>query len=531
MKSLLIDETTTLGVLLDRAVEAHEHAEFLMDDTATITYRDFRERVMGHAAFYARSGAEPGDRVASMVDNSIDAVVAMFAAFCAHCIYVPLNTALRGESLAHQLALTSPRVLTIGGGLLDRLKPLSGPSRPPVIISRDDADSDDLLSSGAVRVSEAQDQARLAPTVEANAGDAACLMFTGGTTGPAKACTLSHRYLLNSVLSSRHGREPEDPAYTCLPLYHLNATAATILTMALGSRITIAKRFSVSRFWPDIERSEATYTNLLGTMAALVASAPDSPAMVRCRGQLKHFRSTPFPPDVQQVFRERFQVADVKSVSSYGMTETGALTVGSEGMPVESAGVPSDSWEVQVVDDEDQPVPVGRSGEIVGRPRRPGVMFDGYWGQPEKTLEVTRNLWFHTGDIGRFDENGFLYFVDRKKDYIRRRGENISCFEVEAPFRRHPDVIDVAAYGVESELGEEDVQISVVVADGSDIAPQRLLEWSVSKLPYFAVPRYVQFVGSLPTSEVGRVLKRQLKANAAAGRWDRESIGMRFERR
>jgi crotonobetaine/carnitine-CoA ligase len=187
---------------------------------------------------------------------------------------------------------------------------------------------------------------------------------------------------------------------------------------------------------------------------------------------------------------------------------------------------------VRLVDDDDVEVPVGEIGEIVCRPTGPNLMFAGYWRRPEETVAVLQNLWFHTGDLGRLDEDGFLFFVDRKKDYLRRRGENISSFEMERTYHGHPAIKDVAVHSVASDVGEDDVKVTAVLQSDVALTEAELCEWSVERVPYFAVPRYIEFRDDLPRNPVGRVLKYQLRDDGVTvTTWDREAAGVTFERR
>jgi crotonobetaine/carnitine-CoA ligase len=189
-------------------------------------------------------------------------------------------------------------------------------------------------------------------------------------------------------------------------------------------------------------------------------------------------------------------------------------------------------FEVRLVDDDDTDVAVGEIGEIVCRPNGPNLMFAGYWRRPEATLSVFQNLWFHTGDLARLDDDGFLYFVDRKKDYLRRRGENISSFELERTFVAHESVKDVAVHAVPSEQGEDDVKVTAVLQEGATLTEEHLCRWAVERVPYFALPRYIEFRDDLPRNPVGRVLKYQLRDDGVtATTWDREAAGFEFERR
>jgi crotonobetaine/carnitine-CoA ligase len=189
-------------------------------------------------------------------------------------------------------------------------------------------------------------------------------------------------------------------------------------------------------------------------------------------------------------------------------------------------------FEVKLVDDDDNDVPVGEVGEIVCRPRGPNLMFAGYWNRPDATVEATRNLWFHTGDLARLDEDGYAYFVDRKKDTLRRRGENISSFEMEKVLYGHEAVKDAAVHAVPSPVGEDDVKVTVVLQDGAALTEEELCRWVAERVPFFAIPRYVEFRADLPRNPVGRVLKYALRAEGAtAATWDREAAGVVFERK
>jgi carnitine-CoA ligase len=199
----------------------------------------------------------------------------------------------------------------------------------------------------------------------------------------------------------------------------------------------------------------------------------------------------------------------------------------------DAAGKINDEYfDVRIFDDDDVELPRGRDGEVVLRPKRPHVMFEGYWGRPEVTVETSRNWWYHTGDIGRIDEDDYLYFVDRKADYLRRRGENISSFEVESVLMSHGELADVAVHAVPSQLTEDDLKVTATRTAGSELQPQELFEWCVARLPYFVLPRYIEFRAELPRSPVGRVLKRELRDEGVTPTtWDAEVAGVTYEKR
>jgi crotonobetaine/carnitine-CoA ligase len=243
-------------------------------------------------------------------------------------------------------------------------------------------------------------------------------------------------------------------------------------------------------------------------------------------------RGSPFPPELQETWRRRFGIKYTGS-NTYGLTEAARVTSLPDGeeAPLGSSGRVNEDFDVRIVDDNDNEAPPGTSGEIVIRPRHPNIMFDGYWNRPEETLKIMRNLWLHSGDIGKIDEAGFFYFIDRKKDYLRRRGENISSYELENSIKLHPSVKDVAVHAVLAE-SEDEVKATVVLVEGATISHEEFCRWCAERVPYFAVPRYFEFRADLPRNPVGRVLKYQLRdEGCTADTWDREVANFELEKR
>jgi carnitine-CoA ligase len=233
------------------------------------------------------------------------------------------------------------------------------------------------------------------------------------------------------------------------------------------------------------------------------------------------------------LIRERFAVQTFSG--AYGVTEASLISwqpPGVQNRP-DAAGVINDEYfDTRIFDDDDNEQPPGTEGEIVVRPKRPHVMFEGYWGRPEATVGTSRNWWYHTGDVGRIDDDGFLSFVDRKADYLRRRGENISSFEVERILIGHGSLADVAVHAVPSQLTEDDLKLTATVKEGASLTEEELFRWCIDQLPYFALPRYIEFRAELPRSPVGRVLKRELRSEGVtASTWDAEAAGITYEKR
>jgi crotonobetaine/carnitine-CoA ligase len=389
---------------------------------------------------------------------------------------------------------------------------------------------DDLMSAGL-----APPSSRIRPS------DLGTFIYTGGTTGLSKGCMLSHNYhgVLAHQIGICWGRSAEDVVWTPLPLYHFNAlTTVVVGTLLHGGRGAIYKKFSVSQFWPEMNRIGGTITSTLGTMAYLLAHDVDRPEMPKsgnpsANTTLRLLAAAPLPPEVDDVLKTRFGISTFSG--AYGVTEASLVSwqlPGRANRPNAAGVVNEDYFDVRIFDDDDNEVPPGIEGEIVLRPKKPHVMFEGYWGRPEVTVESSRNWWYHTGDIGRIDEDRYLYFVDRKADYLRRRGENIASFEVERILMSHGALADVAVHAVPSQLTEDDLKVTAILKEGAQLDEEALFRWCIDRLPYFALPRYIELRGSLPRSPVGRVLKRELRAEGATpSTWDAEAAGIHYEKR
>jgi carnitine-CoA ligase len=486
-------------------------------------------------------GVEPGDRVATLIENSPAAMLSWWGAVLAGAVAVPINTAYKGEYLRHQLQDSGSRVLIVEASLVERAE--------PVVPRVEGLDHVVVVGGGAGTMAGARVHgwddvlagAYIPPPPAVRPSSLATFVYTGGTTGPSKGCMLSHRY--HEVLARQIGicwhRTAEDVVWTPLPMFHFNAIVTAILgPLIYGGRAAIERRFSVSSFWPEMNRTGATVTSTLGTMAYLLAHDVDRPEMPgsgapEANTSLRLIGAVPLPVEVDSILRQRFGVATFSG--AYGTTEASLVSwqpPGVENKP-NAAGVINDQhFDVRVFDDDDHELARGTEGEIVIRPLRPHTMFEGYWGRPEATVEASRNWWYHTGDVGRIDEDGYLFFVDRKADYLRRRGENISSFEVERVLMSHGALADVTVHAVPSPLTEDDLKVTATLKEGAAVTEEALFRWCVDHLPYFALPRYIEFRAELPRSPVGRVLKRDLRAEGVTPvTWDAEAAGITYERR
>lgn len=528
----------TVNAALRRAAAMFGDRPFLDVLGDLYSFNDIQRQSCRLANGLAALGVRKGDTVVSILDNCPEAVLLWFALNKLGAISVPVNTALKGEFLRHQISDAAATLVIADTEYAERIA-LIVHQLPQVlrVVHRGPPPLAGLAGKPLVALQSLFSQDSSDPQVEVQPSDLTLLIYTGGTTGPSKGCMISHNNACNEArqINEAHGRTSASITWTPLPLFHLNATVTTVLSnLIIGARAVIYPRFSVSGFWPDIERSGANEANLLATMAPLLAEAPANDAMRRCHGQLNKVYSAPFTEDVQQRWRERFGVRHTVGGAGFGLTECAIVTMLPFGEPAKPgcAGRRCDSFDIRVVDDHDVELPYGTAGELIVRPLKPHVMFEGYWRRPQDTLNVMRNMWFHTGDIGKIDEDGFFFFLDRKKDYMRRGGENISGFEMERAFAEHPAIAEVAVHAVLSELSEDEVKVTAVLHQEGAVSEQALCLWAIERVPYYAVPRFIEFRVELPKSPVGRVLKYQLRDEGVTHQtWDRVGSGLVFEKR
>ena len=535
-------ETTVLDALAGRLADDPD-GPYLDFDGVGLSARAVDAAANRIAHGLAGLGVLPGDRIATLLENSPEQVISFFAALKLGAIQVPINTAYKGEFLLHVLSDSAARVVITQGSLAERVADVCDGDRASaealpelravVVAGPSDAAISRLpLVDWQTMHDSSPDTSPASPPI--GPSDLACFIYTAGTTGPSKGCMLPHHYViaLADQIARAWQRRSDDIVLTPLPLFHFNAISVCVVgTLITGGSAAIVRKFSVSRFWTEVKRTDATMLSMLGSLAILVANADDSPEMAGHR--LRLCAAAPMPPDTDRIWRERFGCATFSA--GYGLTEASLISLlpaGTANKPGSAGQLNNEEFEVRVLDDEDRDVAPNEIGEIVCRPRGPNLMFTGYWRRPEATVDVLRNLWFHTGDLGKVDEDRFLYFVDRKKDYLRRRGENISSFEMERTFVAHPAIKDVAVHAVASDQGEDDVKVTAVLQDGATVTEEELCRWSVDQVPYFAVPRYIEFRADLPRNPVGRVLKYELRDDGVTeATWDREASDFTFDRR
>jgi crotonobetaine/carnitine-CoA ligase len=533
-----VTDPATVPELLARRAEEFPDRVYLHCGTATRTYREMRLASERGAAGLAGLGVEPGDRVALLLPNRVEMAELFFGCARLGAVQVPLNTYLKGDFLRYQVHDCAAGTIVLDRPGLAALTPLINelPDLRRIVLvesgSESDTESDTEPDTGSDRV-PVVGYHRLPTGSDLPAppgpGRLCTVMYTSGTTGMPKGCQLSHRYVLHvgrawarSVCEFR----PGDMIMTPLPMYHTSGQSMGLVAALLeGLTVAIEPSFSASGFLPRAIELSATVVLGVGAMAHALLSIPES-ALDRAH-RLRLAQWTPLGVPEQQAFERRFGC--VVRGQGYGQTECVPISFSAPSGTQHPAtcGAPAPWLDVAVVDELDHPVPVGSTGEIVVRPREPGVMFDGYWGKPADTLATFRNLWHHTGDFGRLDADGQLVYVDRKKDAIRRRGENVSSVQVEQAILSHPKVAEVAVHAVASAATEDDIKACVVAAPGATLTAEELFEHFAGLLPYFAVPRYVELVPALPRNALGRVQKHRLRAAPhTPATWDLEQLGL-----
>lgn len=529
----LLDELRQWRVVPDRLqhwVSERPDAPFVRCGGEWLTFREMDRRSDALAGALAARGVGKGDRVAVIMPNSEETLVSIFALARLGAIQVPINVFLKGEFLRHQLQDSQAGALIADAAAATEVNRLRDalPDLRTVIVAGDDTGSgsseqfQDLLAEG-----------HSTPQVQVEPSDIMAVLYTSGTTGMPKGCMLSHGYYMSLSWAWYAGGwyRPDDRIITATPMFHVSGQGIALMGgLQGGLPVWYESAFSASSFMDRVREADATVAYGVGPMAMAMLAAPPRPDDRDHRLRFAVFM--PMPPEAQAQFEKRFGVPLGSEI--YGQSECTSVTMSPYGQPRRTSGCigrPVDFlFEVQVVDDNDVPVQIEEVGELLVRPREPLVMFSGYWGNAEAGIAASRNLWHHTGDLVRQHADGFLSFVDRKKDSMRRRGENISSIELEAAIARHPKISAVAVHAVPSRLGEDDVKAWIVLAPGESVEPAELHQYFVENLPYFALPRYLQITDALPVNAVGRVQKFELRKLGNDSAWDFEALGLTVAR-
>jgi crotonobetaine/carnitine-CoA ligase len=518
-----VSQDRTLPVMLARQAERHGGKLLVSAGEASWSYADTATIVARVAGTLRAGGIRAGDRVAIICGNRIEFLQILLGCGWLGAVAVPINVASRGPQLQHVLSNSGARLLVIEPEFADNLAMLDpaavaleaiwsiGPCelRFGHITARPMPPPDDAIAPATLRPS-----------------DLAMILYTSGTTGPSKGVCAPHaQYFWWGVnTAALLDVQADDVLCTSLPLFHTNAINTFYQALLTGASVCYEKRFSASGFFPALTRSGATVTYLLGAMVPILLSRPESAE------ERAHAARRALAPGVPAQFHETFtRRTGIHLLDGWGSTETNfVLGATIAHQQPGTMGPVSEGFAARVVDDQDEEVAAGTPGELIVRADDPFAFSTGYFGAPEKTVEAWRNLWFHTGDRVVRQADGYFRFMDRLKDAIRRRGENISAFEVEQVLLSHPAVANAAVFPVPSSLAEDEVMAAVVLQGGSEIKPAELIAYCAPRLPYFALPRYLEFMRELPTTENGKVQKYKLRERGiTAQTWDGGPTGQK----
>ena len=495
-------------------------------DGMMLTYRQLDHEVRIWATAFSKLDVTMGTHVGTMLTNRFEAHCTMVGLGWLRAIEVPLNTAYIGRMLHYALDLADVTVLVTEAQFVDRIIAIA--NELPLLSTIVVVDADMSSASGNIRIVGKHDFLTVTTLADDLVGpldrDTACLLFTSGTTGPSKAVITPW-----AVIWQNWSWVPADIVnegdglYCAMPLFHNSGRGAFNFAMAKGARFVIRDKFSAASFWTDVRANQCEVASLVGPMTALLWSAEEKPD--DADNPLRSLVVGPLIAEIEQ-FKKRF---GVRVTTTYGQTEIGCpLSSDWEAVPPTSCGrVRTDyPWpEICLANEFDERVPRGQVGEMLVRTRAPWAMNVGYYKMAAQTAAAWRNGWFHTGDAFTQDADGNYFFLDRMRDTIRRRGENISSFEVENMVAEHPSVIEVAAIGLAAALGEDEVMVVLVVRDEATFDANDLIAFLNERMPRFMVPRYVEVMDDLPRVETSmRVKKTELRARGVtASTWDREA--------
>jgi crotonobetaine/carnitine-CoA ligase len=520
--------------LLEARAAATPDKPFILFEDETWSYGQAAREAWRTGRGLQRLGVGLGDYVSVWVPTGPDVLRAWFGANAAGGVYAPLNLAAKGGYLEHTLNLAGSKVLVAHHQLAERLAGIEAPSLETVVVVGGPAPEGlpwRTLTMEELLDGAGEERPVLPRPVEP--WDDLSLIYTSGTTGPSKGVRAAHAAFWNYANCFVLPFVTEDDRYlSSLPMFHTAGTGITYSMLRAGGSVALNKGFSASRFWDDVRRFEATVTIAIHGMVTFMLDQPekpddaDNPLRVVYMGPLSQHKE----------FARRY---GVRIYTAYGMTEV-PVPIVSDLDPEDgkSCGRAADPvhYELRLVDENDIPVPPGTPGELIARHTLPWTINSGYKNMPEATADAWRNGWFHTGDQFVQDEQGNFFFLDRIKDVIRRRGENISSFEVETEVLSHPLVKDVAAVAVknpdlEESAGDEEVKVAIVLEPGAELDPAELVQYLAGRMPEYWVPRFVEVVQELPRTESHKLKKAELRdAGITEGTWDRERAGIRFKR-
>ncbi|HOA94966.1 MAG TPA: AMP-binding protein [Quisquiliibacterium sp.] len=521
-------EDCVLRYVLERRADAHPERPFIrLGDGSAIAYGEFRDAVRRTAAGLAALGVGQGDTVTVWMPNGVDMVRVWFAINWLGAVYVPINVAYRGNLLAHVVANAGSRLIVASVDLVARLGEIDRSALETAVVVGGPPPAVAGLRTLPATALDGDPATLAEPARPIEPWDVQSIIYTSGTTGRSKGVVSSYAHLYDM---SGPRAWPMLDASDCFllygPLFHVGGTLPVVASLNRGGAVGLAGEFATDTFWPSVRATGATFLILLGVMSTFVSKAP--PSASDRDHPLRKVMMIPLPDD-SAAFAERFGVT---VYTLFNMTELNVPIVSAPNPSVQgTCGRQRAGVELRIVDGNDCALPDGQVGELIVRSDTPWTLNSGYFKDPEATARAWRNGWFHTGDAFRRDAQGNYFFVDRLKDAIRRRGENISSFEVEVEIVAHPKVRECAVVAVPNETSEDDVLAVVATVPDATLDPLELLEFLQPRLAHFMLPRYVRILPDLPRTPTQKVEKHVLRsAGVTPDTWDRERAGVRIGR-
>lgn len=520
----------TLRATYDRALAEDPDATAQIGLEGTYSVAGSHERSLRIAGGLTGLGVGRQEPVGLLLDNSLDAAHAWSGTGLGGMVEVPVNTAYKGDFLTHILNDSGAQVLVCEDGYVDRVARVAKDltALRTLVVRGDPAAADGLAQHLRVVAFDQLISAEPMAPQPLDASDLMAYMYTSGTTGRSKGVLVSHAHAYTYASREDQDRPvPGDRILVTLPLFHLAGQWYGLYQALIHRAVCVIEpAFSVSRFWPTIREHGITITIMLGAMGELLQQAPPQPD--DADNPLELATMAPLASDIDS-FRARF---GVQLAACYGMSEIGVVLNGPpETVVGGECGFPRDGFELRLVDDAGRPVSRGEVGELWVRPEDPRLVMAGYHNLPDTTAETLVDGWVHTGDAFRIDETGRFYFSDRMKDALRRRGENVSSFEVERIINEHPSVYESAVVAAPSEFTEDEIKAVVVPRPGCTVEPEELTRFLVDRLPYFMVPRYLELATELPKTPTQKVHKHLLRDRGIGeDTWDREAAGIVLRR-
>ncbi len=515
-----------LRYALDRRThETPDKVFVVFGDGTSWTYAGTRQRVIARGIALQNLGVAQGDHVAAWLPNGAEALLTFFAVNYIGAVFVPINTAYVGAILEHVIENSDAKLLVAHGDLLPRLDDIALSALEHIVVVGPEVREPMSLHTSRFEAEPEGDLHPLARAIEP--WDTQAVVYTSGTTGPSKGVLMSYLHLFTNAGPETWPFVTGDDRFLInMPIFHIGGIGLPFVMLARGGSIALWENYKTDEFWNFVRRTDCTVAFLLGVMATFLLKELPSD-----RDKDHNLRLALMVPLMENAsaFRDRFGV-DIYTI--FNMTEISSPIVSKVNpTALGTCGTKRAGVDVRLVDENDCEIPLGTVGEMILRTDRPFAMMHGYLKNPEATARAWRNGWFHTGDAFRQDADGNFYFVDRMKDAIRRRGENISSFEVEAEIIAHPHVQEAAAIGVPSPLGEDDVMAIVAPVAGQKIDAGALVTFLATRLPYFMVPRYIRIVDALPKTETAKVQKAELRVQGiTADTWDRDASGLKIKR-